>query len=471
MHLHIFSQYLPVALKASAIFPIFENDHKKIFLLRALSLFPFLKFYGIVFTLLLLVTSCSGGKKAISGIEKDLKNSPVFRQGFTGLAVYDPVEQEMIIEHNSEKYFTPASNIKLYTFFAGLKTLGDSIPALRYTIKNDSLIFRATGDPSLLNPDLPESEVPDFLINSDKKLFYLPQNTSEKAFGPGWAWDDYNASYSVERSTLPLYGNKVIFKFNKEQELPEVLPKQFLDSILPKKSETPRIIRKLHANQFQLPYIPTKDWQEVPFRTSEALSIQLLQDTLQRNIEILNTTAELSAKKPFYSLPADSLYKRMLVESDNFIAEQILLLVAEEISDTLETNIAIDHIKKNHLQDLPDKLLWVDGSGLSRYNLTTPRNMVKLLEKLKKEASYQRLFKLLPQGGKSGTLKEQYESPTPIIFAKTGSLSNNYSLSGYLITKQQKILIFSFMNSNYIVPSSVLKQEMERMLINIRNNF
>lgn len=392
-------------------------------------------------------------------------------QSFTGLAVYDPQEQKMVLEYNSEKHFTPASNIKLYTFYAGLKTLGDSIIGLRYNFRNDSLFFQATGDPSLLNSDLPPSKVLDFLKSSEKKLFYVARNASETALGPGWAWDDYNAPYSVERSVLPVYGNKVIFKFGKNHGLPEVSPKQFSDSLLPKSSTFRRITRKVHRNHFQLPYVSDKDEQEIPLKTSEAIAIQLLQDTLHKRIEVLETSPGISIVKPLYSIPADSLYRQMLLESDNFIAEQILLLVAEDISDTLQIRIATNEIKTHYLQDLPDEFVWVDGSGLSRYNLTTPRNTVKLLEKIRREANYQRLFELLPQGGKSGTLKDQFNSHPAFIFAKTGSLSNNYSLSGYLLTKKGKILIFSFMNNNYVVPSAALKQEMERILINIRNSF
>ncbi len=439
--------------------------------MKAPSLYFLLKSSGFIFSLLLVLTSCSGSKKVIAGIEKNLSTSSIFQQSFTGLAVYDPQEQKMIFEYNSRKYFTPASNIKLYTFYAGLKILGDSITGLRYNSQNDSLFFQATGDPSLLNSDLPTSKALYFLKNSEKKLFYVSRNTSETALGPGWAWDDYNASYSVERSVLPVYGNKVIFKFRKGHELPEVIPKQFSDSLLPQKSDVRKITRKPHSNHFQLPYVSGKEEQQIPIKTSEAISIQLLQDTLNKEIEMLETAPATSMNKPVYSIPADSLYKQMLVESDNFIAEQVLLLAAEEISDTLQTRIAIEEIKANYLQDLPDELVWVDGSGLSRYNLTTPRNMVKLLEKIKGEVNYLRLFELLPQGGKSGTLKDQFRSHTPFIFAKTGSMSNNYSLSGYLLTKSKKILIFSFMNSNYIVPTAALKQEMERILNNIRNNF
>ena len=77
----------------------------------------------------------------------------------------------------------------------------------------------------------------------------------------------------------------------------------------------------------------------------------------------------------------------------------------------------------------------------------------------------------LPAGGQSGTLKNYYDAQTPYIYAKTGSLSNNHSLTGLLITKSGKMLTFSFMNSNYVVSSSTLKAAMEEVLILARDNF
>lgn len=90
--------------------------------------------------------------------------------------------------------------------------------------------------------------------------------------------------------------------------------------------------------------------------------------------------------------------------------------------------------------------------------------MIQLLLKIQKEIPQERLFNLLATGGKSGTLKTSYVAPQPYIFAKTGTLRNNHSLSGYLKAKSGKILIFSFMNSNYTVPTPEIKTQMELIL-------
>ena len=77
----------------------------------------------------------------------------------------------------------------------------------------------------------------------------------------------------------------------------------------------------------------------------------------------------------------------------------------------------------------------------------------------------------MPASGESGTLKNSYKASKPYIYAKTGTLRNNHSLSGLLITKSGKTLYFSFMNSNYTVPNSQLKQAMEEILITVHDQY
>ncbi len=417
----------------------------------------------------LILASCSTTYQ----INTTFKKAEAFKQGFSGLAVYDPSQNKMIYERNSNKYFTPASNIKLFTFYAGVKVLGDSITALKYIVRNDSLIFWGTGDPSFLNTDLPQSKVYQFLKNSEEKLYYRLPVFTEAFFGPGWAWDDYNSYYSVERSVFPIYGNSVKFEIIPGIERPRSTPSFFQNHLVLDPGASPRIIREPSGNIFRhKAFKADKGFsQVVPIKYSPELFVQLLSDSLKKPIEILRHYPESSREiKTLYSLPADSLYKIMLQQSDNFIAEQILLMVSGKISDSLKTSLAIDHIEENFLKDLPDEPFWVDGSGLSRYNLVSPRSMVKLLEKIIREVPLERISKLMATGGKSGTLKNTYVAEEPYIFAKTGTLRNNHSLSGYLRARSGRVLIFSFMNNNYTVATSEIKKQMELILRKIYKN-
>lgn len=417
---------------------------------------------GICF-LPIILSSCSSTKQTPENFEQ----SPIFKQGLHGIAVFDPVENKLIYEYNAEKNFTPASNIKLFTFYTGLKLLKDSVPALHYVVRNDSLVFWGTGDPSLLNPDLPESRVLDFFTQRKEQLFYLPPPVEEKYFGPGWAWDDYNSSYSVERTSFPVFANRVNFKSHEGNPKLVASPGIFGDSINIDQSSLRGVRRDIEKNNFRFnPRYNNRNLnQNVPFKYSSQLVVNILKDTLEKEISIIrNFPIETGKFNTLYSIHVDSMYKRMMEVSDNFIAEQILLMAAQSLTDTLSANIAIDHMLKTHLQDLPDEPQWVDGSGLSRYNLVTPRTMIALLLKIREEVPQHRLFNILATGGVSGTLKNNYLAAEPYIFAKTGTLRHNHSLSGFLKAKSGKILIFSFMNSNYTVPTNDLKSQMELIL-------
>ena len=75
----------------------------------------------------------------------------------------------------------------------------------------------------------------------------------------------------------------------------------------------------------------------------------------------------------------------------------------------------------------------------------------------------------MPTGG-TGTLSSYYKKDSGYIYAKTGTLSNNCALSGYLITKKGKLLIFSVLNNNYITSAVLVRKAVERFLVAIREN-
>lgn len=406
-----------------------------------------------------------------------IDTSKAFHQSHTGFALYDPAKKSMVCEYQSHKYFTPASNTKLYSFFAGKKILGDSLPALKYFVRNDSLFFTGTGDPSFLNLDLEgQHRTYQFLASRKEKLFYVPAQYEGERFGYGWAWDDYSYYFSAEKSAFPIYGNIVRFNYTKENKSLDIVPSYFEQSLLVDTTVTEgsRLYRQQEENRFMFyPSVRPRDFSDdIPFRYSDKLMLELLSDTLKKEVKLLTGVSfDRKKTKMFYSMPSDSLYKRMLQVSDNFMAEHILLMCSSVLSDTLSTDRAIAFVKDSLLADVPDEPVWVDGSGLSRYNLFTPRTMISLLIKINAEVPDSTLFELLPAGGKSGTIRNWYKADKPYIFAKTGTLSNNHCLTGYLITADNKKLLFSFMHNNYPTYSTPVKEAMEKILWKIHETY
>ncbi|WP_025765244.1 D-alanyl-D-alanine carboxypeptidase/D-alanyl-D-alanine-endopeptidase [Dyadobacter tibetensis] len=422
-------------------------------------------------TLLLFCLAVSISGCSISHfVNKEIKRSTVFSQQHTGLSIANLTGAKELAGYQSNRYFNPASNTKLFSFYAGLNALGDSIPGLEYLEWGELLIIRGTGDPSLLHPDLPHSAVFDFLKNRKEPIFFTPVNFQEKRFGPGWAWSDYGDYYQAERSALPLYGNIARFSHSTGGK-PQVLP-SYWRPFLVADTTASGIERDEFANIFHHSDlgVPSGLIQDVPVRTSDSLTVRMLSDTLGKEVKLIHVPINIELQT-VYSIPSDSLYYRMLQVSDNMLAEQLMLLYASQKGLPLNTQGGIDHAIEHYLSDLPDRPIWRDGSGLSRYNLFTPRSIVALLQKIYAKMPEERLFKLLPAGGKTGTISAQYKEEPPFVFAKTGTLSNNYCLSGYLISKKGKRLVFSFMNNNYPTSTATVRKEVERILTKLHNKF
>ncbi len=418
-------------------------------------------------------------KKEKKNLHSQIIDSPVFSKSHTGFALYDPAAKEMLYEYDGDKLFTPASNTKIFTLYTALKILGDSIPALRYVQRGNSLIFWGTGDPSLWHPDLPmDDAVEQLLSDTTSQLFYCSDNFMDERYGSGWAWDDYLYSYQVEKSALPVFGNSIYIQKDSASTLTFVTPPYFAYQVNASPNQlrnSPRFKREQFQNTLQLlgTLEENKAFQQtVPFVYSDPILLGILQEKLGRPIELLSAFPKTSSlqKQTIYSIPSDSLYQRMMQESDNFLAEQMLLLCADEMFDTLNTRKIIRYAQKELLADLPDPMRWVDGSGLSRYNLFSPRSIVRLLEKMHEEYPLERILNIFPAGGESGTIQQYYKNTEkPYVFAKTGTLSNRHCLSGYLFTKGGKLLIFSFMHSNYYGSSTPLKEEMDKILWQLHN--
>ncbi len=419
----------------------------------------------IIFILLFFLTGCSSAR-----IVKEIKETENQLHEHVGFYLYDLASKKVKVDYNGAKYFIPASNTKIFTLFTSLKLLGDSISSLKYVTRGDSLILQGMGDPSFFYKNVFDNgKTFNFLKQHQGKLFFSSSNFQTERLGPGWAWDDYNDDYSAERSSFPVYGNTISIRKYLEEVMvfrPALFEADFLksDEIHPREE----IIRDITSNR--LTYFKGKrrsnEWT-IPFYTSDSLTTTLLSDTLHKEVKRISWT-KFDSSKILKTVPVDSLYSVMMKESDNFIAEQLLLQCAAVVSDTLKSEIAIRYSTKNFLTDLPDKPKWVDGSGLSRYNLFTPRSIVFILNKIYEIVPQDRLFKILAVGGGKGTLKNYFKSDMPYVFGKTGALGSVYSVSGFLITRKGKIFVFSFMSNNFISPSSEVRKRMEKMINRIR---
>ena len=423
---------------------------------------------------LLILQACSVQKQIIKSAKADVLDTKVLQNAHVGISIFDPAANKYLYNYQGNKYFVPASNIKLPTCYAAMKYLGDSLRGLDYLDTDTVLFIRPTADPTFLHRDFSEHPAFNFLKKRNKKLVFVMPRWEAEVYGSGWSWDDYNEAYMPERSELPIYGNVVEYILNQNNKKYNLngdiyffryALNPYVDPITP----NIRIKRRRVDNTFDVfNSIGTFEKIQIPFRTFE--NQRLLEDTLKKawldNVYPPSDMKFMSIK----SQPTDSLLKPMMHNSDNFFAEQSLLMVSNEMLGVMNDEKIIDTLLKTDFKDLPQKPKWVDGSGLSRYNLFTPQDFVAILNKMKNEFGMERIKVILPTYGE-GTLSNDYKADSGYIYGKTGTLSGVVAFSGFLYTKKGKLLIFSTLVNNHQATSIEVRKAVEKFLEGVRNKY
>jgi D-alanyl-D-alanine carboxypeptidase/D-alanyl-D-alanine-endopeptidase (penicillin-binding protein 4) len=233
-------------------------------------------------------------------------------------------------------------------------------------------------------------------------------NQISPSFGYGWQWDDYTYDYSAERSSLPIYGNLV--RVQKIGNRPQVSPSFFENQIFTTSKPAKELERDFHSNRFYYnpsTFIGREEF--IPFLSTPEVFVKLAEAETGKKW-IYKSDILPSEHQLWRGAPLPAILQEMMVESDNFLAEQLLFMVSDHLFGTLDTDRAIEYVLKTHLNNLPDQPKWVDGSGLSRHNLFTPRSMVTLFEKLYRLLPEADLMNYLATGGKTGTLKNSFQA-------------------------------------------------------------
>jgi D-alanyl-D-alanine carboxypeptidase/D-alanyl-D-alanine-endopeptidase (penicillin-binding protein 4) len=330
-------------------------------------------------------------------VDDSLLTRPELVGGQVGICFYDPANATYIYNHQGDKYFIPASNTKLFSLYAGLKYLGDSLIGMRYLLTDTALLVLPSGDPTFLHPAYPNQPVIDLMRTTGKKIWLADDNWQDQPMGRGWAWDDYNDDYAAERSSMPIYMNMIRWVQDRPKgsgndpfgSTPSIYSIPDVDWPVRFNPDTTRknffVHRALNENVFEVTE-GKEDHKEqyTPFITDGlAAAAALLKDTAGNAAGVRHYGARLPAGwSVLRSRPVDSLFRPMMYNSDNFFAEQTLLMVGNEALGSMNDAHTIDYLLKGVLDSLPQKPNWVDGCGLSRNDLFSPQDFVWLLNRL-----------------------------------------------------------------------------------------
>jgi D-alanyl-D-alanine carboxypeptidase/D-alanyl-D-alanine-endopeptidase (penicillin-binding protein 4) len=151
------------------------------------------------------------------------------------------------------------------------------------------------------------------------------------------------------------------------------------------------------------------------------------------------------------SPPLGELVRVALEPSQNWVAEQITLTLGAVLGERGSLTEGLDIVERFLIDDVgldPLDVRARDGSGLSAYNLLTPRALARVLQFMAARPDGDAYRAALAEPGEKGsTLEERLAGLEGRVFAKTGTISNVNSLSGYLVREDGQELIFVILSN------------------------
>ena len=396
-----------------------------------------------------------------------------------GIKVISVEDDKTLYELNSNKLFMPASNNKLYTCAAALHYLGrDHIFKTTILKNNNDLVLKGGGDPDLSIEHLDSLANTTAKIIGDVDTLYLDATLLDSMYyGKGWMWDEGSWWYAAPIGALSVNDNCIDFHIEPgklgEPARIDHFPKT---EYISQSNKTTTVENNTELKKLKI----ERDWvgRTNHFSITGEIVMSDSIDTLQRNIHeptlFTGTLFKESLAKYgvqvghikrgtkvnesetiaiHYSDPLIASATNLMNESDNLTAELLIKIIGR--GNQIEGNWkdGLDSVK-TLLSDSAgidtSRIRLVDGSGVSRYNLTSPDQLTRFL-KWSFNSKYKDDFisTLASGGNKDGTMEKRLEKEGNLIRAKTGGLSGVSNLSGYIFSPKHGPLAFSILISGY----------------------
>jgi D-alanyl-D-alanine carboxypeptidase/D-alanyl-D-alanine-endopeptidase (penicillin-binding protein 4) len=428
-----------------------------------------------------------------------------------GVFVMSLNDGRVLYARNGDKLFTPASNMKIYTTAVALDLLGEtyrwrtsaySQKQIDNGVIEGDLILYGRGAPDLTSK-AGLASLADQLYQ--RGLRHVRGNVvgdesyfRGDVYGGGWQWNDLQWYFGAEPSALSIDENSVevtIGPSNKAGNSATVVitPNDnylhLTNTTTTGERDAPTTIginRELSSNELRV-------WGEFPAdgrSFSAFLSIHnpalraatlFKQALTSRGIRIDGEARNRDVRAPesekfdpqkafelgyVESKTLAEIARKTNKESNNLYAELIFRTLGKERgatapdpnphkNQTRGDDEAATAVVKSWLSahGIAANVLAIhDGSGLSRLDLVTPEGTAKLLAAITKSEAANAFRESLPIAGRDGTLRGRLTPEAGRVFAKTGSLTYDHSLSGYATTQDGRVLVFSIICNDVTGP-------------------
>ncbi|WP_299792201.1 D-alanyl-D-alanine carboxypeptidase/D-alanyl-D-alanine-endopeptidase [uncultured Shewanella sp.] len=390
----------------------------------------------------------------------------------TSVIATDLVNDTIIYEEDADILLLPASTQKLLTAVAATAELGEEFyykteVFSHFPIRNGKvagdLFLKFSGDPTLTTLEIRSllKQLTDQGLYEVEGNLYLVGQSHEQLQAPGWVWDDLGICYSAPVSSYIINKNCIHGELrpklasNKSQlKLASYLPVTVNNSAIFDKSRTRDFcnleLKRLPDNKFNLSgcYPGSTPLKLAIAITDPALFALNSVRQIAKSSKIRVKGAVLLADSlpahytllaSHHSKPLPQLLDTMLVKSDNLIADSLLKQIGEKRfnrpGNFSNGSKAMVQVLTEQGIDLTHARI-VDGSGLSRYNLLSARQLSQVLKLIYTVPRYESIIASLPVAGVSGTLKYKSSFNRPPlhkhVLAKTGSMQGVDNLAGFI---------------------------------------
>ncbi len=455
----------------------------------------------------------SGAERRLAEDIRGILDRPELAPMTVGVKVVSPVTGRTLFSRHSDGLFHPASNTKLFTALAVLRTMG---PGYRYMTSvfadgdayaesdtlHTSLYLLGRGDSMLDSAHLDSLAaavagsggtrvIAGDIVVDDGYLDGEP-------YGEGWMWDDVQYSYSASLSALSVNRNSVKIG---------VSPGAVVGAPVTVRVEPPTAAVTFEVSARTAvagdttaaePLTVERDWparsnritiggqvgmdadEQVYFRSVEEPGLyagKLFRDLLQaRGVRVTGpvrkgtTPTRARTVATYRSPPVTEALARLLKDSDNLTAELLLKTMGRhatgEPGSSSDGLAELRRVLTDYIGLDADAYRFADGSGLSWYNYVSPDQIVDLLTATYHDASIGNAFReALPTAGVDGSLRNRMKDTAAMgnLRAKTGTLTGVSCLSGYVYTRDGEPLIFSIMMNNFVGPSSTARRTQDEI--------
>ncbi len=430
-------------------------------------------------------------------------DAPAFANAHWGILIVDPERGDTLYARNAGKLFMPASNMKILTSATALAALG---PDYTYrtafaargavtdgTLHGDLLVV-GRGDPSVSDHMLHDAMLPLRAI-ADSLAAHGIQRISGRVIaagdafpgavvGYGWSYDDFEHAFSAPIDELLFNegfselhvrggerpGDPVQVETRPAHTFPHVRVAATTVAIAADGSGAAPRSNTLRASKDSATWdivltgeITARDsvTLDVTHHDPDAAYVAAVREALHdRGIAVDDQTSDTLARVDtlvaLVSPPLRDILKALMKPSQNQIAEMLFRTVAltQTGSGRADSAAAVVQRQIAAWGAAADEAVVRDGSGLSRYDYVSPRTLVRVLDAMRKSPSFDAYYDALPIAGVDGTISSRMKGTLAEgnVHAKTGSVALARSLSGYVTTADQHLLIFSFLCNNWTVP-------------------